>query len=185
VNPVVPDSDRVRAAQLGDQRAFTALLQESDDRMRTLAYRLLGSQAAMDDALQDAYVKAYRKIGSFNGDAAFSTWLYSIVYRTCLDHLRTRKRRSEVDLDLLDDPPVVTGGADHASQAADAAVLEAALAELPPEQAAVVLLVDGAGLTYTQAAQIMDVREGTIASRLNRAHSTLRSVLDPQEGRKP
>jgi len=179
VGSVIPAAELVTAARTGDHRAFASLIRSCDDTMRRLAYRLLGSRAAMDDALQDAYLKAYRRIGAYNGDAAFSTWLYTIVYRCCLDQIRTRGRRNEVNVDLSE--IAVAGGIDPATQTADAVVLKAALAALPPEQAAVVLLVDGDALSYAEAATILDVCEGTIASRLNRAHTTLRTTLDDQE----
>jgi len=81
VDPVSPSGDLIRQAQSGDHRAFAALVGDCDEKMRRLAYRLLGSQAAMDDALQDAYLKAYRTLVSYDGRrSAFSTWLYTIVY---------------------------------------------------------------------------------------------------------
>ena len=177
MNPVAPVADLVRAAQTGDHRAFTDLIRSSDARMRRLAFRVLGSQTAMDDALQDAYLKAYRSIGTYSGAAAFSTWLYAVVYRTCLDHLRARSRRREVDLDIVEHA-LAPGDDDPATNTTEAAALAAALAGLPPDQVAVVLLVDSDGLTYAEAAQVLDVAEGTIASRLNRAHTALRAVLD-------
>ena len=73
MDPVSPSGDLIRQAQTGDHRAFTTLLRDSDERMRRLAYRLLGSRSAMDDALQDAYLKAYRGLDSYDGSAAFST----------------------------------------------------------------------------------------------------------------
>jgi RNA polymerase sigma-70 factor (ECF subfamily) len=185
VNPVSPSGDLIRRAQTGDHRAFAALVRDCDERMRRLAYRLLASQAAMDDALQDAYVKAYRNLGKYDGRrSAFPTWLYTIVYNTCLDHLRTRKRRSEVDLDTIAEP---AAGDDHTERHADADALDTALRDLPPDQAAAVLLVDGDGCTYDQAAEVLGVRSGTIASRLNRAHKTLRDTLaiDTDEGSRP
>ena len=169
-----PRADLVRLAQTGDHRAFTRLLRESDERMRRLAFRLLGSSAAMDDALQDAYLKAYRKVGDYDGRAAFSTWLYTIVYRTCLDHIRARGRRAEVDLDAAPEP---VSEADHAERTADADALAAALDELPSDQVAAVLLVDGEGLSYAEAAEILGVKQGTVASRLNRAHTALRTTI--------
>lgn len=181
MGPVTPSPELVRDAQLGDHRAFTSLIRSADDRMRRLAFRLLGSQAAMDDALQDAYLKAYRHLCTYKGHAAFSTWLYRIVYRTCLDHLRTRSRRAEVDLDL--EHTTVADTADHAARTADADALSSALGALPDDQAAVVLLVDGEGLSYAEAAAVLDVRSGTIASRLNRAHTALRTALDEGERR--
>ena len=178
MDPVSPATQLARAAQAGDHRAFTTLVRDADEMMRRLAFRLVGSTAAMDDALQDAYLKAYRKIDTYKGTASFSTWLYAIVYRTCLDHIRVRARRKEVEIDLARH---VTGGTDPATRASEADALETALAELPADQVAVVILVDREGLAYTEAAEILDVREGTIASRLSRAHTALRAALDPTE----
>ena len=93
MDPVSPADDLIRRAQAGDHHAFTDLVGDCDERMRRLAYRLMGSREAMDDALQDAYFNAYRKLADYDRRAAFSTWLYTIVYRTCLNQLRTVSRR--------------------------------------------------------------------------------------------
>jgi len=182
MDPVTPAADLVRAAQTGDHRAFTALIRESDERMRRLATRMLRSQAAMDDALQDSYLKAYRKLGTYTGEAAFSTWLYAIVYRTCLDHIRATGRRRIVAADINRVEATSPGTRDPAQQVADAATLQMELDRLPEDQVAAVLLVDGAGLSYSEAANILGVAEGTVASRLNRAHGSLRAAIDEQEG---
>ena len=173
----------VQHARAGDHQAFTALIRDADERMRRLAYRLLGSRTAMDDALQDAYLKAYRRFGSYRGQGAFSTWLYAIVYRTCLDHLKAQRRRAETDLGSTTE--LEADETDIGQRQGDADALNRALRALPAEQAAVVLLVDGDGCTYDQAAAILEVREGTIASRLHRAHRTLREALtaESEEGR--
>jgi len=182
VDPVSPDGDLIRSAQLGDHHAFTELIHGCDNRMRGLAYRLMGSQPAMDDALQDAYLKAYRKLGTYDGRAAFSTWLYSVVYRTCLDHLRKRKRQAEVSLEVVAD--ATPDGPGHEERTATRDAVRRALAALPPDQAAAITLVDGEGLSYDEAAVVLDTKPGTVASRLNRARSTLRSLLtdDDQPG---
>jgi len=182
VDPVSPEGDLIRRAQLGDHGAFTDLLRTCDDRMRGLAHRLMGSRASMDDALQDAYLKAYRKLGTYDGRAAFSTWLYSVVYRTCLDHLRRRSRQAEVSLEAVAD--VSPDGPGHDERAATRDALRWALAQLPPDQAAAITLVDGEGLSYDEAAVVLDTKPGTVASRLNRARSTLRTLLtdDDQPG---
>jgi RNA polymerase sigma-70 factor (ECF subfamily) len=174
VDPVSPSGDLIRQAQTGDHRAFAILLKESDKQMRSLAYRLLGSRSAMDDALQDAYLQAYRKLGDYRGTAAFSTWLHTIVYRTCLHHLRQRDQRSEVNLAIVTEPVSDT---DHVDRHADADALDRALRDLTPEQAAAVLLVDSDGYSYNEAATILGVPEGTIASRLNQARQNLRTAL--------
>lgn len=136
----------------------------------------------MDDALQDAYIKAYRSLGTFRGDASFATWLHHIVRNTCLDHLRREQRRREVPLELIVSNPDPVSGPDD--QAVERSAVGAALAGLPPDQRAVVLLVDGEGLGYEQAAALLHTNAGTVASRLSRARTTLRAALgaDPREG---
>jgi RNA polymerase sigma-70 factor (ECF subfamily) len=175
--------DLVTRSRAGDHRAFTLLLGWHDDRMRALAYRMLGSQAAMDDALQDAYLKAFRSLGRFKGESSFGTWLHRIVSRTCIDHLRTRRRRQEVPLDL-----VATSGPDAGSGpdqlVAERSALDRALADLPGDQRLVVLLVDGEGFSYEHVAGLLGTRPGTVASRLSRARASLRAALgaDREEG---
>jgi RNA polymerase sigma-70 factor, ECF subfamily len=72
-------------ARRGDQEAFAAVIRHYDPGLRTLAYRLLGDRDGMDDALQEAYVKAFRALPRFRGDSKLGTWLYRIAYNACLD----------------------------------------------------------------------------------------------------
>ncbi|MGH1492004.1 MAG: RNA polymerase sigma factor [Acidimicrobiales bacterium] len=164
--------DLIDRARAGDAQAFTQLLQESDDRMRRLGYRLMRSTAAMEDALQDAYLKAYRSIGSFEHQSKFSTWLYSIVYRTCLDAIRYQDRRPVEQLNPgLAEP-------DHfVDQVVAANSVHQALDRLPVDQRAALLLVDDEGLSFAEAASVLDIPVGTAASRVSRARQTLRSDL--------
>ncbi|MDZ7674639.1 MAG: RNA polymerase sigma factor [Acidimicrobiales bacterium] len=172
------DADLARARD-GDPGAFERLLRRHDDKMRGVAHRFLGGQAAMDDALQEAYLKAYRRIGEFRGDASFSTWLYRIVTTTCLDQGRTITRRAE---DELPDEPMPPGVGPRHDRVAEAAVgrtdLRRALDRVAPEHRAALLLVDGEGMTYEEASGVLDVPPGTLASRLARARTTMRELLD-------
>ena len=172
-------NELVDQAKLGDRTAFTQLLQDNDRAMRALAFRMMGSQAAMDDVLQDAYLKAYKSLATFRGDSAFSTWLYSIVYRTSLDAIRRRERRREVGLQTVAERPSQTAATEDRIAAIEP--LEAALAQLSPDHRAALLLVDGEGLSYDEAASILNTQPGTIASRLNRARSAVRSTLEQDE----
>lgn len=167
----------VEDAQRGDVAAFTALVQQYDDRMRGLAWQLLGDQTAMDDVLQDAYLKAFRNLGSFRSEAKFSSWLYRIVQTTCIDTHRRRTRRPQVSLEVVADPR--DPAADPAANIARRDELRSALAALPEDQLAAVLLVDAEGHSYAEAAEILDVAAGTIASRVNRARTKLRTSLEP------
>jgi len=179
-------------AKAGDQRAFTELVRHYDHRLRTLAYRLLGDRAAMDDALQEAYVKAFRALPGFREDAGLGTWLYQITYRACVDLQRREGRHQAGSLDLAArgegahhqatvgrDRP----GVDPAATAAARTDLQRALAALPVDQRAAVLLVDAEGLDYDAAASVLGVAPGTIASRLSRARATLRAALAEGETR--
>jgi RNA polymerase sigma-70 factor (ECF subfamily) len=162
-------------ARRGDASAFGLLIRESGHSHRRLAFRLLGDRQRMDDALQEAYVRAFRALPGFGGRAAFATWLYRIVYNACLDELRCGRARREVPLEKW------RGGvaADGVDERLD---LEAALAALPLDLRAVVLLVDAEGLSYDEAAEVIGVPAGTIGSRLNRARDALRAALSPEKG---
>jgi RNA polymerase sigma-70 factor (ECF subfamily) len=176
------DEPLVARARTGDVEAFLQAVAAHDRALRALAYRLLGDRHAMDDALQDAYVRAYRALPSFEGRSAFGTWLHAIVYRTCLDTLRRRGRH--VHVPLAGAAELADPGVDLAGDLATRDALAAALAQLPADQAAAVLLVDAYGLSYDEAAVVLDVAAGTVASRLNRARATLRSLLvDDREAR--
>lgn len=169
----------VEQAQAGDQRAFTALLREHDDKMRGLAFQLLGTQAAMDDALQDAYLKAYTALPRFRQDAAFGTWLYRVVYTTCIDHLRRTNRRREVGLSVVPDEPTRH---DQAEDYATRDEVSRALATLTPDHKTALILIDREGLSYEEASVVLDTPAGTIASRLNRARTAFRAALTTNQG---
>lgn len=170
------DHAMVHDARSGDAQAFSQLLQEHDDKMRGVVWRLVDSPSEMDDILQDAYLKAWRGLDGFRGDAAFSSWLYRIVYTTALDHLKAQRRRRVVPLDEAG--PIGIDDATGVLVESDA--LRTALAELPEDQLAVVTLVDGQGASYDDVAELLGIRPGTVGSRLNRARATLRRLLDAE-----
>src|SRR5262245_38013257 len=162
-------------AKRGDQEAFAAVIEHYDPGLRALAYRLLGDPERMDDALQEAYVKAFRNLSGFRGESRLGTWLYRIVYNACLDEIARSKRVVQLPLEDAGDP--ADGRPDVAETVADRSGLADALAELPPEERAAVFLVDAQGFDYRSAGRVLGVPEGTIASRLNRARAALRQAL--------
>jgi RNA polymerase sigma-70 factor (ECF subfamily) len=168
-------------ARRGDQEAFAAVIRHYDPGLRALAFRLLGDRDRMDDALQEAYVKAFRALPRFRGDSKLGTWLYRIAYNACLDEL-ARSRRV-VELPLAEEREQPSRWADPGDVAAQRHDLAAALAALPPEERAAVLLVDAQGFDYREAGRVLGVPEGTVASRLSRARAALRrSLAGPPEG---
>jgi RNA polymerase sigma-70 factor (ECF subfamily) len=159
-------------ARRGDPRAFVELIRGFDDGFRRLAYRLLDDRRDLDDVLQEAYSKAFAALPRFRGDSTLRTWLYRIVYNTCLDELRRRRPElAPLHEELEDAAP------DPADLIAMRSALTEALARLAPIERAAVLLVDAEGLSYDDAAAVVGVAPGTIASRLNRARASLRRSL--------
>jgi RNA polymerase sigma-70 factor, ECF subfamily len=159
-------------ARRGDPSAFVDLIRGFDDGFRRLAYRLLGGRHELDDVLQDAYAKAFAALPRFRGDSTLQTWLYRIVYNTCLDQLK-RQRPETMALE----PELDAAAADPAELVTTRSALADALAALAPVERAAVLLVDADGLSYDDAAAILGVPAGTIASRLSRARASLRRSL--------
>jgi RNA polymerase sigma-70 factor (ECF subfamily) len=171
--------DVLARAKAGDRQAFTEVVRHYDHRLRALAYRLLGDRAAMDDVLQEAYVKAYKALPGFREDAGLGTWLYQITYRSCVDFQRREIRHQTGSTEWVPPGPA----ADPAATATSRTDLQRALAALPVDQRAAVLLVDAEGLDYDAAASVLGVAPGTIASRLSRARAALRAALAEGESR--
>jgi RNA polymerase sigma-70 factor, ECF subfamily len=172
---VQAESALLERARRGDPDAFVQLLQPVDRGLRALAFRLLGTREAMDDALQEAYGKAFRSLGGFRSGSSLSTWLYRIVYNTCQDEVRRRK--PELPLDGRDG--AAPGHEDEVVRRID---LEAALAALPADLRALVLLVDAEGMDYRSAGDVLGIPPGTVGSRLNRARASLRAALAEEVG---
>lgn len=110
VGEVRPDvTELVRRAQTGDPAAFSELVRIHQDEVYTLAYRLTGDPHGASDVAQDAFVRAWRAIGRFRGDARFSTWLHRITVNTAWTHRTRRARRAAASIDQLEVEPVAAG----------------------------------------------------------------------------
>ncbi len=178
----------------GDPDAFGELVRRHRDRLWAVALRTTGDREEAADGLQDGVVAAYRRAASFRGDAAVTTWLHRVVVNACLDRMRvSRVRRAEpLPEDLAEysghsgrQPPgsLVAGGA-APSDPQDAAqsrerrdAVLAALATLPAEQRAALVLVDLEGFSVAETAAILECRPGTVKSRCSRGRAALRPLL--------
>ena len=166
--------DRARS---GDHDAFTAVVRLYDLRLRGVAYRVLGDREGMDDALQEAYVRAFRALPRFRGDARIGTWLFRITYNACLDELARKRKFTHVPLDELVEQ--ASGEPEPGDALQARRDLAKSFAALSKAERAVVFLVDVQGFDYSGAAELLGVPVGTVASRLNRARRSLRSGLRP------
>lgn len=160
-----------------DVDTFIRTVRDHDHELRMLAQHLLSNPALLDDVLQDAYLKAFRSLGTFRGRSALRTWLHRIVYNTCIDELR-RPRLVQVPLSTSGDDTATTADQDRV---ASRMALSDALGSLPVQQRAAVLLVDAQGLTYREAARVLDVPDGTVATWVSRARRALRASLTTAE----
>jgi RNA polymerase sigma-70 factor, ECF subfamily len=184
VAPRVPD-ELVAAARGGDRAAFEALVKATMADTYTLALRLTGDEEDARDVVQEAYLRAYRAIGRFRGDAAFTTWLYRITANCASTSLGRRSRhRTEP---LGDDAPVADEhpDTDPVAMATAGALRDRvndALADLPPRLRAVVVLRDVYDLPHEAIAAELGISVPAAKVRLHRARRRLREQLFPLPG---
>lgn len=170
------DDELLTAHVCGDAEAFGVLVLRHQDRLWAVALRTLGDREEAADALQDALVSAYRRAGTFRGDAAVTTWLHRVVVNACLDRIRRRAARPTSALPEHAEP--VDRHDDHASTETRLDV-RAALETLPETQRLALVLVDMHGLPVAEAAAVLGVAEGTVKSRCARGRAALAPLLAP------
>jgi RNA polymerase sigma-70 factor (ECF subfamily) len=177
----------IKDAQRGDLDAFNRLVLAYQDRVYNQAYRVLGNHQSADDATQDAFISAYRKLSSFRG-GSFRAWLLRIVTNACYDELRRQKRRPTTALEPVDendeeiespywiaDPGELPEEQAVRSELGNA--IQECLNQLSNEFRMVVVLVDVQGLDYQEASEVIGKPLGTIKSRLARARYQMRDCL--------
>jgi RNA polymerase sigma-70 factor (ECF subfamily) len=178
-------TELVVAARAGDQQAFEALVRATYADTYTLAYRLTGDEEDARDVVQESYLRAYRGLKRFRGDAQFTTWLYRITANCASTHLgrRAKHRHDELADDALvadTDPDVDPAARTDARATRDR--LNLALQGLPPRLRAVVVLRDVYDLPHEAIAAELGISESAAKVRLHRARKKLRENLFPPRG---
>jgi RNA polymerase sigma-70 factor (ECF subfamily) len=180
----MPDdlAELVAAAKDGDRAAFDELVRATSAATYTLAYRLTGNEEDARDVVQDAYLRAFRSLKRFRGDAQFTTWLYRIT-ANCASTYTGRRARHRHD-ELRDETPVVDLHPDRdperrGDQAELREQLQEALRHLPPKLRAVVVLRDIYDLPHEAIAEELGISESAAKVRLHRARRRLREELYP------
>lgn len=166
-----PDAHLVRRAQKGDRFAFGELVERHQHRLLTLAARVLGSPDEAADAVQDAFVRAWLTLPRFRGDALFSTWLYRIGLNAAYD-VRSKRRPEPVS-----DLPEPVDPRDEFLRSELSGELQQALDTLDEDYRVAVVLYDVLGCSYAEIAELTDVPEGTVKSRIFRGRSELARML--------
>jgi RNA polymerase sigma-70 factor (ECF subfamily) len=185
------DAELLKAHVEGDPEAFGLLFARHRDRLWAVAVRTMGSPEDAADGLQDGLVAAYRRAGSFRGEAAVTTWLHRVVVNACLDRLRAAKvRRAEPlpdDLEEYGDRGSLATGtspgadldpAEHTVREERRRAVLSALGTLPDEQRAALVLVDMEGYPVAEVAEMLGCAVGTVKSRCARGRARLAVLLD-------
>jgi RNA polymerase sigma-70 factor (ECF subfamily) len=180
------DAELLRAHVDGDQDAFAELVRRHRDRLWAVALRTIGDREEAADAVQDALLSAHRNAARFRGDSAVTTWLHRIVVNACLDRIRRRRAHPTVPLPDGSHTDARPAGAEPAAPSVDhdtALLVRDALAALPAEQRAAIVLVDVQGYPVAEAAEILEVAVGTIKSRCARGRARMALTLGHLRGR--
>ena len=181
---VVPQSDLAlaTAAGKGDMAAFEQLYERHNRRVYSLCLRMTQNQAEAEDLAQEAFIQLFRKIGSFRGDSAFTTWLHRLTVNQCLMHFRKKSVKLERTTEEGDTPIQIVRGTENPNSmpVVDRIALESALKQLPPGYRAVFMLHDVEGHEHEEIAKILGVAVGTSKSQLHKARMKLRRILKKQ-----
>jgi RNA polymerase sigma-70 factor (ECF subfamily) len=170
----VSDELLVRRAQQGETAAFETLYRANAGRVHALCLRMCGDPALAEELAQEAFVRAWQRLGSFQGKSALSTWLHRLTVNVVLGHHRSRVRRHEresVAAEAAAEPP---RGVDRKAQAID---LERAIRTLPDRARTVFVLHDIEGYRHAEIADMADMAVGTSKAQLSRARKLLRKAL--------
>lgn len=165
----------VEGARTGDEVCLAAWIRRSQAEVWRMCAHLVDARAA-DDLTQETFVRAWRALPGFRGDASGRTWLLSIARRVCADELRARTRRRRLARTVA----AVHGERQHADHA-DHLTLSELVADLEPDRRTAFVLTGIIGLSYAQAAQVCDCPVGTIRSRVARARADLLVLLDERD----
>lgn len=174
---MMEEKDLICRAARGDAEAFRQLVEAYQTPAYRLAARMCGPDSA-EDVTQEAFLAAWRALPDFRGDCRFSTWLYRLVSNAAIDCLRREKKHRDTgDVDDLELPDGGPSPQEQAERSDTRDAVRRALDRLSPEHRQVLLLRFMQELDYGEIARALDVSEGTVKSRINRAKSKLREVL--------
>ncbi len=180
----IPEPELIRLAQQGDAAAFEALYQLHNRRVYSLCLRMVGNTAEAEDLTQEAFLQLFRKISTFRGESAFSTWLHRLAVNVVLMKLR-KKSGKETSLEQVTDPDEESGTPRRdfgtldvrLSGSLDRVNLQRAVEQLPPGYKAVFMLHDVQGFEHNEIAEIMGCSIGNSKSQLHKARMRLRDLL--------
>lgn len=181
ITSAASDYDLAQASARGDLAAFEMLYERHHRRVYSLCLRMLANPTEAEDLAQEVFVQLFRKIGSFRGESAFTTWLHRMTVNQVLMHFRKRGVRLEQTTEEGDElKDVVQAGTERpqAMPVVDRIALDAAIAQLPPGYRSVFVLHDIEGYEHEEVAKMLGCSVGTSKSQLHKARLKLRTLLN-------
>src|ERR671917_1150157 len=176
------DFELTQAASSGDMAAFEELYSRHSRRVYSLCLRMTANTAEAEDLAQEVFIQLYRKLGSFRGESAFTTWLHRLTVNQVLMHFRKKGVKMEQTTEEGETPvQIVTGTANpNAMPVVDRIALDKAIAQLPPGYRTVFVLHDVEGHEHEEIARMLGCSVGTSKSQLHKARMKLRGLLRQQ-----
>jgi RNA polymerase sigma-70 factor (ECF subfamily) len=168
-----------QAASKGEMNSFEQLYQRHNRRVYSLCLRMTQNQSEAEDLAQEVFIQLFRKIGSFRGESAFTTWLHRLTVNQVLMHFRKRSVKMEQTTEEGETPVQIVVGTANPNQmpVVDRIALDKAISQLPPGYKAVFMLHDVEGHEHEEVAQILGCSVGTSKSQLHKARMKLRRLL--------
>ncbi|MBX7118641.1 MAG: RNA polymerase sigma factor [Gemmatimonadaceae bacterium] len=178
LSPPAPAADDVALALQGDRRAFERLYRANVDRVFSVCVRMVGDRARAEDLTQDVFVRCWEKLGTFRGDAQFSTWLHRLAVNVVLNDREAEARRRDRHDDGIEDLDTIAAGDVRPLPVPGLSLdLEQAIATLPPGAKKVFVLHDVEGYTHEEIGEMLGVTAGGCKAQLHRARMLLRRML--------
>ena len=183
----IEEKDWLKKAAKGDSAAFEQLVLKYQTQVYNLCFRIMGNAEDAADMAQETFLKAWRNLESFHGEAAFSTWLYRLASNACMDQLRSMRRRpvqsltvtdTEGEEQTIDVPDSAPSPEDNLINKEERELLQKAMSALDPQERQILTLRVVNDLSYTEISEVLDLKEGTVKSRLARAREHLRKKLE-------
>ena len=177
--PKTSDFELAQRSAKGDMGAFQELYERHNRRVYSLCLRMTGNVVEAEDLAQEVFIQLFRKIGSFRGESAFTTWLHRLTVNQCLMHFRKRSVKLEKTTEEGETPVQIVSGTENPNSMPimDRIALDNALTQLPPGYRTVFVLHDVEGHEHEEIAKMLGVAVGTSKSQLHKARMKLRKIL--------
>jgi RNA polymerase sigma-70 factor (ECF subfamily) len=178
------DYELAQLAAGGDMTAFEQIYQKHHRRVYSLCLRMTQNPPEAEDLTQEVFIQLFRKLGSFRGESAFTTWLHRLTVNQVLMYFRKRSVRDEKTTEDGETPDQIVAGTENpmAMPIVDRLALDKAIAQLPPGYRTVFILHDVEGYEHEEVGRIMHISTGTSKSQLHKARMKLRILLRQQNG---